>query len=74
MEQNELGMVDLLEIYHARQLQNHILAQLRRLTSDKQHLPINDLSRRRAVLQYYEALLMTVAELLHQMGDRIPAD
>lgn len=73
MAQDEQGMVDLLEIYHARQLQNHIVQQLRRLRKDSQHLPLDDLNRKREVVRYYEALLLTVDELLHQMGDKVVA-
>jgi hypothetical protein len=69
MEQNQQGIVDLLEIYHARQLRDEIIGQLRRLRTEKQHLPIHDGAKRREIRAYYEALLLTVAELLHQMGD-----
>ncbi len=68
---NDGGMVDLLEIYHARKLQTHIVQQLRRLRKDSQHLPLEDLNRKRAVVQYYEALLLTIDELLYQMGDHV---
>lgn len=63
------GMVDLLEIYHARKLQEHILDQLRRLQSDKQQLPLVDIARKRDVVRYYEAMLLTVSELLYESGD-----
>ena len=73
MEQDGIGMVDILEIYHARQLQQQILGQLKRLRNNDQHTPLCDLGRKREVVAYYEALLITVAEMLHQMGDRVPA-
>ncbi len=69
MEQNQQGLVDLLEIYHARQLRDQIVAQLRRLRTSSDQLSLQEQSRRREVRGYYEALLLTVAELQHQMGD-----
>ena len=69
MEQNQEGFVDLLEIYHARQLRDQIIAQLRRLRASSDKLSLSDQARRREVRGYYEALLLTVAELQHHMGD-----
>ncbi len=69
MEQNQQGLVDLLEIYHARQLRDQIIMQLRRLRESTSHLSLHEQARRRDVRGYYEALLLTVAELQHQMGD-----
>lgn len=69
MEQNQQGLVDLLEIYHARQLRDQIILQLRRLRSSAPPLPLHEQARRREVRGYYEALLLTVAELQQQMGD-----
>ena len=69
MEQNQQGSVDLLEIYHARQLRDQIIVQLRRLRSSADQFPPCERGRRREVRGYYEALLLTVAELQHQMGD-----
>ena len=63
------ALVDLLEIFHARQLKTQILAQLRRLTDENQHLPLHMIARRREVVRYYEALLLTVVDMLHQLGD-----
>jgi hypothetical protein len=70
MEQYQQGQVDLLEIYHARQLRDDIISQLRRLRTSQQ-LPIQEYLRRKEIRGYYEALLLTVAELLQQMGDEI---
>lgn len=67
--QHEQGLVDILEIYHARGVQAQIVAQLRRLTAVDPELPLAHISRRREALQYYEAMLFTVDELLHRMGD-----
>ena len=69
MEQNHHGLVDLLEIYHARQLRDDILAQLRRLRSGRQQLPLHEIARHKEVVRYYEALLLTVADMLQQLGD-----
>ncbi len=69
MEQNQQGLVDLLEIYHARQVRDQIVAQLRRLRTSSDQLSLHEQSRRREVRGYYEALLLTVAELQQQMGD-----
>lgn len=69
MEQNQQGLVDLLEIYHARQLRDQIISQLRRLRASTDQVPLYEQARRREVRGYYEALLLTVAELQHQMGD-----
>lgn len=69
MEQNQQGLVDLLEIYHARQLRDQIILQLRRLRRSSDQVPPHEQARRREVRGYYEALLLTVAELQHQMGD-----
>jgi hypothetical protein len=69
MEDNQEGLADLLEIYHARKMRDQIIAQLRRLRGSLDHLPVHERARRREVRGYYEALLLTVAELQHQMGD-----
>ena len=69
MEQYRTGLVDLLEIYHARQLQDQILSQLRRLRASNQEVSLRELSKRREVIGYYEALLLTVADMRHQLGD-----
>lgn len=74
MEKNQQCSVDLLEIYHARQVRDQIISQLRRLRSsqNQQQLPFHDLqdsTQQREVRGYYEALLLTVAELLHLIGD-----
>ncbi len=69
MDQNQDGLIDLLEIYHARKMRDLIIAQLRRLRASADHLSLSERVRRREVRGYYEALLLTVAELQHQMGD-----
>ena len=69
----QTNTVDLLEIYHARQLGNEIIMQLRRLRSNSDVMPLDHQFRKREIRGYYEALLLTVAELQHQLGDdRLP--
>lgn len=72
MPYNDQGLVDLLEIYHARQLRDQILEQLRRLRHHDPANPFQDAARRRDARGYYEAMLLTVAELLGSLGDELP--
>lgn len=72
MPHNDQGLVDLLEIYHARQVRDQILDQLRRLRVHDPLNPFQDEIRRREVQSYYEAMLLTVAELLGGLGDELP--
>lgn len=72
MPHNDQGLVDLLEIYHARQVRDQILEQLRRLRVHDPLNPFQDEVRRREMQSYYEAMLLTVAELLGGLGDEAP--
>ncbi|MEQ8857583.1 MAG: hypothetical protein RIC56_02950 [Pseudomonadales bacterium] len=72
MPHNDQGLVDLLEIYHARQLRDQILSELRRLRVHDPLNPFQDQARRRELRSYYEAMLLTVAELLGSLGDDLP--
>jgi hypothetical protein len=72
MPHNDQGLVDLLEIYHARQVRDQILGQLRRLRVHDPLNPFQDEVRRREMQSYYEAMLLTVAELLGGLGDDAP--
>ena len=63
------GPVDLLEIYHARSIRDAILAQLRRLYLPGEVLSLDERRRRRQIRNYYEAQLLTVVELLQELGD-----
>ena len=45
MDQNQEGLVDLLEIYHARQMRNEIMTHLRRLRSVDPANPLSDYAR-----------------------------
>ena len=72
MSHNDQGLVDLLEIYHARQVRDLLLAQLRRLNEDDPENPLHDEARRRDTRSYYEAMLITAAELLSGLGDELP--
>ncbi len=72
MSHNDQGLVDLLEIYHARQVRDQILQQLRRLRVHDPLNPFQDEARRREMQSYYEAMLLTVADLLGGLGDDTP--
>jgi hypothetical protein len=72
MPHNDQGLVDLLEIYHARQVRDKILHQLQRLRVNDPLNPFQDDVRRREMQSYYEAMLLTVAELLGGLGDNLP--
>jgi hypothetical protein len=72
MPHNDQGLVDLLEIYHARKVRDQILEQLRRLRVRDPLNPFQDQIRRGEMQSYYEAMLVTVAELLGGLGDDMP--
>jgi hypothetical protein len=72
MPHHDQGLVDLLEIYHARQVRDQIVHQLRRLRVHDPLNPFHDEVRRREMQSYYEAMLLTVAELLGGLGDEAP--
>jgi hypothetical protein len=72
MPHNDQGLVDLLEIYHARQVRDQLIDQLRRLRVHDPLNPYQDAARRREASTYYEAMLLTVAELLGGLGDELP--
>ena len=74
MEQHKQGLVDLMEIYHARQLRDQILTQLKRVTADNQQLALQDIGKKRELAGYYQALLITTVELLQQIGDVVETD
>jgi len=74
MHERLQGAVDLLEIYHARYTRDQIIAQLKRLADAEVNGPIGvDRVARHAAL-YYEAALVTIAELLTSLGDHRPYD
>ncbi len=72
MPHNDQGLVDLLEIYHARQVRDQLLSQLRRLRAHDPLNPFQDELRRRELRGYYETMLLTVAEMLGGLGDELP--
>lgn len=72
MPHNEQRLVDLLEIYHARQMRDALISQLRRLRAEDPLNPFLDEARRLETRRYYEAMLLTVAELLRGLGDDLP--
>jgi hypothetical protein len=69
MSQHRHEMVDLLEIYHARSLRNHLMRELVRLDSDDSVLPGHDPVRRAEIREFYEAMLITSGGLLYSLGD-----
>ena len=72
MPDHEQGMIDILEIYHARRARDEILTNLRRLRTHNPLDPFQDPIRRQETRAYYEAMLLTVAELLDLLGDDAP--
>jgi hypothetical protein len=72
MPSNDQGLVDLLEIYHARQVRDQLLGQLRRLRSHDPSNPYQSPARRCEARSHYEAMLLVVAELLGGLGDELP--
>lgn len=70
--ENKQGLVDLLEIYHARQHRDEILTQLRRLRVENPLDPFQDHVRKREIKSYYEAALLSMVELLRALGDEVP--
>ena len=72
MADYEQGMIDILEIYHARRTRDEVLSNLRRLRTSNPLDPFQDPSRRRETRHYYEAMLLTLGELLHGLGDDQP--
>ena len=69
MSRNLHEMVDLLEIYHARSLRNHLTRELARLDCDDSVLPGRDPLRRAEIREFYEAMLITSGGLLYSLGD-----
>ncbi|MGA1373049.1 MAG: hypothetical protein ACO3Z6_15795 [Pseudomonadales bacterium] len=74
MKERVQGMVDLLEIYHARRLRDQVIAQLKRLADAEMSGQVADARVLRHAGRYYEAALVTVASLLDSLGDRSPYD
>jgi hypothetical protein len=74
MREREVSVVDLLEIFHARQLRDQIIVQLQRLSNAEAHGLVVDQAMTARAARYYEAALITIAELLDDLGDRRPLD
>lgn len=68
------GAVDLLEIYHARCTRDQIIGQLKRLADAEAHGTLGDDRVARHAARYYEAALVTIAELLTSLDDQRPYD
>ena len=66
---DQQGMVDLLEIYHARSVRNHLMRELARLDCDDCLPPGHDPARRAEIREFYEAMLITSGGLLYSIGD-----
>ncbi len=60
---------DLLEIYHARQIRDSLVSQLKRLRASCDEISMDSRVKRQAISGYYKALLLTTAELLQELGD-----
>jgi hypothetical protein len=69
MSYRHTDSVDLLEIYHARQLRVRLLDNLRRLAQDEEHGLGLEPDRRGEVLEHYAALLAGTEALLRCLGD-----
>jgi len=70
MSRDRHEMIDLLEIYHARSMRNHVMRELARIDSNDSVLPGHDPARRAEIREFYEAMLMTSGGLLYTLGDR----
>jgi hypothetical protein len=69
MSRDRHGMVDLLEIYHARSLRNLLVRELARLDSQDSVPPGHDPARRAEIREFYESMLITSGGLLYSLGD-----
>jgi hypothetical protein len=69
MSRDRHGMVDLLEIYHARSLRNLLMRELARLDSHDSVPPGDDPARRAEIREFYESMLITSGGLLYSLGD-----
>jgi len=72
MHHNDQGLVDLLEIYHARQMRDQLIAQMRRLRTVNPANPYQDPARRHEAHAHYETMVLILAELLVSLGDEAP--
>ncbi|MEM7101345.1 MAG: hypothetical protein AAF541_24045 [Pseudomonadota bacterium] len=61
--------IDLLEIFHARQMRDMIITHLKRLNQQNTDGSLHGRVRRNAIAGYYKAQLLTTAELLQDLGD-----
>jgi len=66
---SQYEQIDLLEIYHARGVRDHLLRDLRRLHETELPSAIDE-ARRERIREYYESMLISSAELLYLLGDR----
>ena len=68
-ETNKHGLVDLLEIYFARGVRDHLERELRRLRRREHSTPGLGPIRRLEIGAYYERMLILNEELLKNLGD-----
>ncbi|MCR9279687.1 MAG: hypothetical protein NXH85_17145 [Pseudomonadaceae bacterium] len=66
---NHQQLVDVLEIYYARQVRQDMLRQVRRLRHEADQVVALDPARKREIKSYYDAMLFTADELLRYLGD-----
>jgi hypothetical protein len=69
IHENQQRQVDLLEVYHARELRTVLLREIRRLRDDERFLPGNGPARRRNIAAFYENMLLDCSHLLDYLGD-----
>lgn len=62
-------LIDVLEIYYARQVRQDTLRQVRRLRHEADQIVALDPARKREIKSYYDAMLFTADELLRYLGD-----
>lgn len=65
-------LVDVLEIYYARELRRRIANHVRRLDDESTGVIAVDPLRKREARSYYDAMLFTADELLRMLGDEPP--
>lgn len=69
VHQNQHQLVDLLEVYHARELRQQLLREIRRLRDGDAFLPGSSDDRRRRTSAFYENMLLECSHLLDHLGD-----
>lgn len=65
-------LIDVLEIYYARQLRRSLAQHVKRLNDESEGIIAVDPLRKREARSYYDAMLFTADELLRMLGDEPP--